>query len=52
MSDFMPFIIIALALVAALSIGVIAWNLSDHKFHESFEQEKRHESVGDDSTQS
>lgn len=52
MADYMPFIVILLALIAALSIGFIAWELSDHKFHETFEQEKRHEhtakATGDD----
>ena len=46
MAQFMPFIVILLALIAAFSIALIAWELSDHKFHESFEQEKRHERPG------
>ena len=46
MAQYMPFIVILLALIAAFSIAVIAWELSDHKFHESFEQEKRHERPG------
>jgi hypothetical protein len=49
MPDFMPFVIIALALVAAVSIGYIAWELSDDEFHRSFEQEKRHDADPEDS---
>jgi len=48
----MPFIVILLALIAAISIGVIAWELSDHEFHQSFEQEKRHETPDDGSDSS
>ena len=51
MHDLMPFIVILLALVAAISIGFIAWELSDHEFHNSFEQEKRHEAPDDPSDQ-
>ena len=49
MADYMPFVVILLALVAAASIGFIAWQLSDHEFHRSFEQEKRHERDDEDS---
>ena len=49
MHAYMPFIVILLALIAAISIGVIAWELSDREFHRSFEQEKRHEAPGRES---
>ena len=35
----MPIVVVALALVAAISIGVIAWELSSDEFHKSFEGE-------------
>ena len=43
MPEYAPFIAILLALIAAASVGVIAWHLSDNEFHRSFDQEKRHE---------
>ena len=48
MQDFVPFIVVLLALIAALSIGYIAWELSDRTFHDSFDQEKRHRPKDDD----
>jgi hypothetical protein len=39
MSSYGPFIAVALALIAAGSIAVIAWELSSEKFHENQEEE-------------
>ena len=37
----MPIVVVALALIAAISIGVIAWELSSDEFHKSLEQDGR-----------
>jgi hypothetical protein len=39
MSTYGPIIAIALAVIAAASVGYIAWELSSDKFHKSFEKE-------------
>jgi len=38
MSTWGPFIAVALALIAALSVAVIAWELSSDKFHKELNE--------------
>ena len=49
MSTWGPIIAIALAVIAAGSVAVIAWELSADEFHKSFEPgDDDEDSVGDD----
>ena len=41
MSTWGPIIAVVLALIAVASVAVIAWNLSDDKFHKSLETKDR-----------
>ena len=43
MPVWIPIVVVILALIVAVSIGYIAWELSSDEFHKSFEQEKRHD---------
>ena len=38
MSSIIPFVVVLLAIIAAVSIAYIAWELSSDEFHKSFER--------------